>query len=139
MSARIYSPSKTAMQSGKAKTGLWILEFDRETARTIAFAKPLMRQASRAVVFADDGGLGHRPGGEQIQRRLVENGIACELKLLPDGKIRSGETILAEAKAFGCDLLVKGAYTQSRLRQMIFGGATRYLIAESPMPVFMAH
>jgi nucleotide-binding universal stress UspA family protein len=110
-----------------------------ETARTIAFAKPLMRQASRAVVFADDGGLGHRPGGEQIQRRLAENGIACELKLLPDGKIRSGETILAEAKAFGCDLLVKGAYTQSRLRQMIFGGATRYLIAESPMPVFMAH
>ncbi|MGX1308959.1 nucleotide-binding universal stress UspA family protein [Amorphus suaedae] len=110
-----------------------------ETARTIAFAKPLMRLASRAVVFADDGGLGHRPGGERIQRRLAENGIASELKLLPDGKIRSGETILAEAKAFGCDLLVKGAYTQSRLRQMIFGGATRYLIAESPMPVFMAH
>lgn len=110
-----------------------------ETARTIAFAKPLMRLASRAVVFADDGGLGHRPGGEQIQRRLAENGIAADLKLLPDGKIRSGETLLAEAKAFGCDLLVKGAYTQSRLRQMIFGGATRYLIAESPMPVFMAH
>lgn len=110
-----------------------------ETARTIAFAMPLMRQATRAIVFADDGGLGLRPGGEQIQRRLAENGIASELKLLPDGKIRSGETILAEAKAFGCDFLVKGAYTQSRLRQMIFGGATRYLIAESPMPVFMAH
>jgi hypothetical protein len=28
MSARIFSPAKTAMQSGKAKTGHWVLEFD---------------------------------------------------------------------------------------------------------------
>lgn len=39
MSARIYSPAKTAMQSGKAKTGRWLLEFDPETPRKI---DPLM-------------------------------------------------------------------------------------------------
>jgi hypothetical protein len=39
MSARIYSPAKTAMQSGKAKTGLWVLEFDPEMPRKI---DPLM-------------------------------------------------------------------------------------------------
>ncbi|MBZ0163173.1 MAG: ETC complex I subunit [Notoacmeibacter sp.] len=39
MSARIYSPSKTAMQSGKAKTGRWVLEFDPEQPRRI---DPLM-------------------------------------------------------------------------------------------------
>ena len=33
MSARIFSPAKTAMQSGKAKTGHWVLEFDPESAR----------------------------------------------------------------------------------------------------------
>ena len=32
-----------------------------------------------------------------------------------------------------CDLLVKGAYTQSRLRQMIFGGATRHIIANATL------
>ncbi len=37
------------------------------------------------------------------------------------------------------DLLVKGAYTQSRLRQMIFGGATRLIIAGADMPVLLAH
>ena len=36
MSARIFSPAKTAMQSGKAKTGHWVLEFDPEQPRTIA-------------------------------------------------------------------------------------------------------
>jgi len=39
MSARIYSPAKTAMQSGKGKTGYWVLEFEPETRRKI---DPLM-------------------------------------------------------------------------------------------------
>jgi hypothetical protein len=39
MAARIYSPARTAMQSGKAKTGYWVLEFDPEKPRKI---DPLM-------------------------------------------------------------------------------------------------
>jgi hypothetical protein len=35
MSAKIYRPAKTAMQSGKAKTNLWVLEFDAVEARKI--------------------------------------------------------------------------------------------------------
>ncbi|MEP9371177.1 ETC complex I subunit [Mesorhizobium sp. KR1-2] len=35
MSARIFSPAKTAMQSGKAKTGQWVLEFDPAQPRKI--------------------------------------------------------------------------------------------------------
>jgi len=34
---------------------------------------------------------------------------------------------------------VKSAYTQSRLRQMIFGGSTRHILANATLPVFMAH
>ncbi len=43
MSAKIFSPAKTAMQSGKAKTGRWVLEFDQETPRKI---DPLMGYTS---------------------------------------------------------------------------------------------
>jgi hypothetical protein len=39
MSARIFSPAKNAMQSGKAKTGYWVLEFDAEKPKRI---DPLM-------------------------------------------------------------------------------------------------
>lgn len=35
MSAKIYRPAKTAMQSGKAKTHNWVLEFDPATQRRI--------------------------------------------------------------------------------------------------------
>ncbi|MBN9241496.1 MAG: ETC complex I subunit [Mesorhizobium sp.] len=43
MSARIFSPAKTAMQSGKAKTGYWVLEFDPAQPRKI---DPLMGYTS---------------------------------------------------------------------------------------------
>ena len=40
--------------------------------------------------------------------------------------------------ATGADMMIKAAYTQSRIRQMIFGGATRHIIMESKIPVIMA-
>ncbi len=43
-----------------------------------------------------------------------------------------------EAASAGGDLLLKGAFTNSRLRQMIFGGATRDIINASVLPVLMA-
>jgi hypothetical protein len=39
MSARIYQPAKTAMQSGRANATAWVLEYEPETRRTI---DPLM-------------------------------------------------------------------------------------------------
>ena len=39
MTARIYRPAKTAMQSGLAKTKAWVLDFEPETPRTV---EPLM-------------------------------------------------------------------------------------------------
>jgi nucleotide-binding universal stress UspA family protein len=44
-----------------------------------------------------------------------------------------------EAYSSNADLLVMGAFTQSRLRQMILGGVTRKVLAESKVPVLMAH
>jgi hypothetical protein len=39
MRARIYKPAKTAMQAGRARTKLWVLEFEPETPQR---ADPLM-------------------------------------------------------------------------------------------------
>ena len=39
MKARIYQPTKTAMQSGRAKTHQWVLEYDVSERR---FVEPLM-------------------------------------------------------------------------------------------------
>jgi len=47
--------------------------------------------------------------------------------------------VLAAAGAEGCDLLIKGAFTRNRLRQMIFGGATSHIMEHAELPVLMAH
>ncbi len=51
MFARIYRPSKTAMQSGKANTKSWLLEFDAESARRI---DPLMGWTSADDMMASE-------------------------------------------------------------------------------------
>ena len=74
-----------------------------------------------------------------MTRSLQRNGIpATPLTVELDGR-STGETILATAASQDCDLLIKGAYTQSRLRELIFGGATRHILANATLPVFLAH
>ncbi|MCP8893470.1 ETC complex I subunit [Shinella daejeonensis] len=48
MPAKIYRPAKTAMQSGKAKTRLWVLEFDPAQPRTI---DPIMGYTSSGDMY----------------------------------------------------------------------------------------
>jgi nucleotide-binding universal stress UspA family protein len=79
------------------------------------------------------------PTGEQAARHLQRNGIPAQAVHLSAGKRSAGEIILDQAGSLGCDLLIKGAYTQSRLRQMIFGGVTRHVLANATLPVLMAH
>lgn len=51
MTARIYCPAKNAMQSGRAKTHRWLLEFEPSSAKT---ADPLMGWTSSADMRADE-------------------------------------------------------------------------------------
>jgi len=73
MVARIYKPAKTAMQSGKAKTQRWVLDYEPEKARAV---EPLMGYTSsadmkqqirlyfetkeEAVAYARRNGIAHR-------------------------------------------------------------------------------
>ena len=110
-----------------------------EQARTMADAMPFLRLAERITICTVEGATVAGPSGEQMARSLKMNGIAAEPIALKPGKRNAGETLLAKADELGCDLIVKGAYTQSRLRQMIFGGTTRHILANAKLPVLMAH
>ena len=111
-----------------------------ETARTVAFARPFLERAKRVEVLSVESSQVPGPSGEEMAAMLRRNGIpATSRHIGARGRMTAGEIFLAEAKATNADLLVKGAYTQSRLRQMIFGGATRHIIMEANLPVILAH
>jgi len=110
-----------------------------EQAHTNAFAIPLLRLADKVTVLTVEGGTTAGPSGEEAAWHLRRNGIKATALTVKPGARTSGEVILDHAASLGCDLLVKSAYTQSRLRQMIFGGATRHILANATLPILMAH
>jgi nucleotide-binding universal stress UspA family protein len=111
-----------------------------EQARATALAMPLLERADQITVLTIVGGTEvSGPSAEQLVQNLRRHRIAAELKRVGlDGK-STGETILATAQSLGCDLLIKGAYTQSRLRQLIFGGATQHVLENAMIPVLLAN
>ncbi len=110
-----------------------------ETARCMLFAMPLLKQAKRVSMIAVDGAMAPGPSIKDAVGYLAANGIEATDKTVPGSSSRAGEAILAEAASIRADLLIKGAYTQSRLRQMIFGGATSHIPSAAGLPVFFAH
>ena len=51
-----------------------------------------------------------------------------------------GDTLLAKAEERDAGLLVMGAYSHSRLREIILGGATRHILKNAcARPVLLAH
>jgi nucleotide-binding universal stress UspA family protein len=111
-----------------------------EQARAIALAMPLLQKADRITVLTVIGGTGVAgPSAEQLIQYLRRNGIVAEAKGVELDSRSTGEAILATAQSLGCDLLIKGAYTQSRLRQWIFGGATQHVLENATLPVLLAN
>jgi nucleotide-binding universal stress UspA family protein len=133
----LIAPTTAPRSLGETAVIAWIRS--TETARAVLGSMPLLRKARRIVVLElDDWGV-PGPSGSELARSLRMHDLQAEAITVPDPSNRPGETILKEAAALGCDLLVKGAYTQSRLRQMFFGGATSHILSNTTMPVLMAH
>jgi nucleotide-binding universal stress UspA family protein len=109
-----------------------------ETALAVAHAMPLLHQAKRVTILTVEGGTVPGPSGDELANGLKLNGIETQAVTVNAGKRTSGEMILDYSASIGADLLIKGAYTQSRLRQMIFGGATSHILGNANLPVFMA-
>jgi nucleotide-binding universal stress UspA family protein len=108
-----------------------------EVCRAISMAMPILRKAKRVIVLSVEGNMVPGPTGKDAVSHLWAHGIAATDKSIDTRGQRPGVALLAEARVQGSDLLIKGAYTQSRLRQMIFGGATQHVLAAAELPVLL--
>lgn len=110
-----------------------------ETAHAVAFAMPFLTAAREVTVLSVEEGALSGPSGEQLALHLKAHGIAARLRTVGPERRKTSDAILADAAAIGCDLIIKGAYTQSRFKQMIFGGPTSHILAAAEVPVLFAH
>jgi nucleotide-binding universal stress UspA family protein len=78
------------------------------------------------------------PGGA-VAQYLSRHGAKVEIDVLSKTLPRVSDVLLRHAGDMDADLVVMGAYGHSRFREAIFGGATRAMLEEATLPVFMAH
>lgn len=110
-----------------------------EAARAVAAVLPFARGAARVTVFAasEDDTLGE--GADALIAYLDRHGIKADVANVPGSAAAAGDALADGAVAAGVDLLAMGAYSHSRLRRLIFGGATRRLMSDDRLAVLMAH
>ena len=111
----------------------------KEAAQAVAAARPILREAGAVTVLTTDKRQKRRPNGDDLLTYLACHGIAASVSIM-DTRTRSvPEALLANARELDADLLVTGGYSRHRLREVIMGGVTRYLLAESDIPIMMVH
>ena len=115
----------------------------KESSRAMFDALPLLRLVKESrLVWVDPyrqrGDAGEIPGAEEAAV-LSRHGInAVAEPMLTDAQ-NAGEALLMRANDLGADLLVMGAYAHSRMREFVFGGATRHVLEHMTIPVLMSH
>jgi nucleotide-binding universal stress UspA family protein len=105
--------------------------------RAVLGAMPLMNDAQIQVFSVEETAKGRDFLGsalvEHLRRHQLDAGLA------QNNAADIPNAILKEADLFRASLVVMGGYGHSRFREIMFGGATRSMLAEMCCPVLMAH
>ncbi len=77
--------------------------------------------------------------GTEIATALARYDIPVKTLQVESHGRGMGETILDKVRDNGADLIVMGGYGRSRLREYVFGGATREILKDMSVPVLLSH
>ena len=111
----------------------------KEAAQAVTAARPVLREAGAVTVLTTDKRQKRRPNGDDLLTYLSCHGISAGLSIMDTRTRPVPEALLANARELDADLLVLGSYSRHRLREVIMGGVTRYLLEKSEIPIFMVH
>ncbi|MCB1335092.1 MAG: universal stress protein [Roseivivax sp.] len=113
-----------------------------EALRAVRAALPLLIGADVVHIVVIDppqhGPNRSDPGG-QLSQFLSRHGVSCEVDVLSKTMPRVADVLMRHVSDVNADMMVMGAYGHSRFREAILGGATRNMLEQAPVPVFMAH
>ena len=111
----------------------------REAAKAVWSALPLLRKAEEVRVFTVGDDAGPFDSQQRLLRGLERAGVAAEGTLINPGGEPDGAKLIGAAADMNADLVVMGAYSYNRLRELVFGGVTSGILDGLARPVFMAH
>ena len=120
--------------------GRAIVAWDGSPASTAALqaATPLLKVAESVIIVEIDDGSIQTPAREAAAY-LSRHGIHPLIRVEKALGRQAGDILLSEVKDRNGDYLVMGGFGHRRFREALFGGVTRKMIAESPVPLVLAH
>jgi nucleotide-binding universal stress UspA family protein len=108
-----------------------------ESASAVLAALPWLQRAEAVRILSAGGYQRRGPAAPELAAYLALHGVSADIVMFQPINGVVGAGMLAAARDFGCDLLAMGAYSHSRLRQLILGGVTRHVLENSTLPVMM--
>ena len=108
-----------------------------ESAAAVAAALPWLHRADSVRILTADEYQRRGPGVDGILTYLRWHEIEAEKVMFKPATKEVGAGLLGATRDFGADLLVMGAYSHSRLRQLILGGVTRHVLENADIPIQM--
>ncbi|MHB1102868.1 MAG: universal stress protein [Devosia sp.] len=112
----------------------------KEARRAVSDALPFLKTAKDVVVVTiNEGDLGAEKASiEDLLAWLRRHDVKARGDVYPD-KDGPVDSLEATAKLIEADLIVTGGYGHSRLREWLFGGMTRDLLAAQTINRFMSN
>lgn len=116
----------------------------REAARAAFDAAALLDPAARVSILVigegdEDAGSAQLHGAQALAKTLFGHGREASVSPAPLSGRSVGEAIIEEARTLGADIIVMGGYGHSRLREFVFGGATRHVTHHLEIPTLLSH
>jgi nucleotide-binding universal stress UspA family protein len=108
-----------------------------DAAAAVTAALPLLTRAERVVVVSAGRENRLGPSSTQLARYLAHWDVSVE-RVRTKGQHVERELERA-CRDLDADLIVMGAYSRSRFRQLVFGGVTEHMLFKTNLPVLMLH
>ncbi len=109
-----------------------------EATRAVTAALPFLAAAEKVTVLRVEEEEWFAPT-EDLEAYLARHGVTTTVSQVLPRQGRTGQSLLIAANDMDADMLVMGAYTRSKLRQLIFGSVTGYIMEHAPIPVLLCH
>jgi nucleotide-binding universal stress UspA family protein len=110
-----------------------------EAARAVTICLPVLAAAESVTIVALSDGAQKPLGPEALKDYIASHDIAADIETENSKATAVGGALLKIARASGADLLLMGAYGQSRGRELIMGGVTQHIVEHADLPVLLTH
>ena len=109
-----------------------------EATRAITAALPFLTKAKQVTVLRVEEEEWFAPT-EDLESFLAHHGVRTGISKVLARQGRTGTALLSASAETGAQMMVMGAYTRSKLRQLILGSVTGYVMQNATLPVFLCH